>query len=212
MIRKENNYAFIDGQNLYLGIQSLGWNLDFQKFRVYLNEKYNIATAYIFIGFIQENQDLYASLQKAGYVLIFKPVLPDQNGSVKGNVDADLVLQVMIDYPNYDQALIITSDGDFYSLVKYLYEHNKLKLVMSSYVKTCSTLLKSSAKEKVVFMNNLRRKLEYKSKYGYTIKSKMKPEYKIKPEHTTKSVCKVKPRYKMKSGYITKKHRSRTEH
>ena len=164
MRKSENNYAFIDSQNLNLGIQSLGWNLDFQKFRVYLQEKYGVATAYLFIGYLQENQDLYASLQKYGYILIFKPVLPDKNGNVKGNVDADLVLQAMIEYPNYDQALIVSSDGDFYSLVKYLYERGKLKAVMSPYVKTCSMLLKRSAKEKIIFMDNLMRKLEYKRK------------------------------------------------
>lgn len=164
MKRQENNYAFIDSQNLNLGIQNLGWNLDFKKFRVYLQEKYNVFTAYLFIGYVQENQDLYSSLQKAGYVLIFKPVLPDKDGKVKGNIDADLVLQTMIEYNNFDKAVIVTSDGDFYSLVKYLYEHEKLKLVMSPYVKTCSTLLKKSAKEKIVFMDNLRQKLEYIAK------------------------------------------------
>jgi len=33
------NYAFIDGQNLYLAIQKSGWKLDFKRFRVYLKEK-----------------------------------------------------------------------------------------------------------------------------------------------------------------------------
>jgi len=93
--------------------------------------------------------------------LIFKPTLPDDDGNVKGNVDADLVLQAMIEYQNYDQAVIITSDGDFYSLVKYLYEGNKLRMVISPYYKTCSTLLKQSARERIVFIDNLRRKLEY---------------------------------------------------
>lgn len=71
----------------------------------------------------------------------------------------------MVDYKenNFNKALIISSDGDFYSLVKYLYEHNKLLVVMSPYVETCSILLKKSAKEKIVFMDNLRVKLEYKS-------------------------------------------------
>lgn len=41
MQSKENNYAFIDSQNLNLSIKSLGWNLDFQKFRRYLKEKYS---------------------------------------------------------------------------------------------------------------------------------------------------------------------------
>jgi len=161
MIQSCNNYAFIDSQNLNLGVKNQGWRLDFKKFRVYLAEKYCVKVAYLFIGYIQKNQDLYLSLQKCGYVLIFKPTLPDGDGNVKGNVDADLVLQAMIEYQNYDQAVIITSDGDFYSLVKYLYEGNKLRMVISPYYKTCSTLLKQSARERIVFIDNLRRKLEY---------------------------------------------------
>ena len=160
----KQNYTFIDGQNLNLGVQSMGWKLDWKRFRTYLTEKYNVSTAYIFIGYIPENQKLYASLQKAGYVLIFKPVLPDKDGKVKGNVDADLVLQAMIDFTQYGKAIIVTSDGDFYSLVRYLYQHQKLLKVLSPYVKTCSVLLKKSAKEKIVFMDNLRKKLEYKRK------------------------------------------------
>ena len=162
MKNKENNYAFIDSQNLNLGVQSLGWKLDFRKFRIYLKEKYGVSTAYLFLGYIQENQDLYSSLQKAGYILVFKPVFSDENGDVKGNFDADLVLQAMIEYSNYDKAIIVSSDGDFYSLVKYLYERKKLKFVVSPYVKTCSKLLKKSAKERIVFMDNLREKLKYK--------------------------------------------------
>jgi uncharacterized LabA/DUF88 family protein len=68
----------------------------------------------------------------------------------------------MIDFPNYGQAIIVTSDGDFYSLVKYLYRNDKLRFVLSPYIKTCSTLLKKEAKERIVFMNNLRKKLAYK--------------------------------------------------
>ena len=162
MKKKENNFAFIDGQNLNLGIQSLGWKLNFRPFRKYLAEKYSVNTAYYFIGYMPGNQLLYSELQKAGYVLVFKPTIPDESGDVKGNIDADLVLQVMIDFPNYDQALIVSSDGDFYSLVKHLYQNKKLRLVMSPYIETCSSLLKKEAKEKIVFMDNLRKKLEYK--------------------------------------------------
>lgn len=161
---RENNYAFIDGQNLNLGIQSLGWKLDYKRFRKYLKDKYKISTAYLFIGYIPANQDLYSFLQATGYVLIFKPTLLDGNGNIKGNVDADLVLQTMVDYNKYDKALVVTSDGDFYSLIKYLYKNNKLKYVISPYIKTCSTLLKKTAREKIVFMENLKKKLQYKEK------------------------------------------------
>src|SRR3989339_83995 len=162
MKTKENNFAFIDGQNLNLGIQNLGWKLNFYRFRKYLTEKYSVTTAYYFIGYMPGNQPLYSELQKAGYVLIFKPTIPDGDGNIKGNIDADLVLQAMIDFSNYDKAIIASSDGDFYSLVKHLYKNKKLRFVMSPYVKTCSSLLKIEAKERIVFMDNLKNKLEHK--------------------------------------------------
>ena len=47
MINKENNYAFIDSQNLNLGIKEQGWILDFKRFRVYLREKYGITKDHV---------------------------------------------------------------------------------------------------------------------------------------------------------------------
>jgi uncharacterized LabA/DUF88 family protein len=161
MKSKENNYAFIDSQNLNLGIQKLGWKLDYSKFRVYLKEKYNVEKAYIFIGFVALNQELYDKLQEAGFLLKFKPTIPDGDGKIKGNIDADLVLNATLDKDMYDKAVIVSSDGDFYSLVQYLYYNKKLRMVLSPDVEHCSTLLKQSSKERICFMNNLRDKLEY---------------------------------------------------
>ena len=161
MKQKANNFAFIDNQNLNLGIRRLGWSLDYTKLRVYLKEKYQIETAYLFIGYMPENQGLYRKLQQCGFILIFKPVLEKKDGTIKGNVDAELVLQAMIDFDEYDAAVIISSDGDFYCLVDYLYGKQKLKMVISPCFKTCSILLKKSAKEKIVFIDNIRKKLEY---------------------------------------------------
>ena len=154
-----NNFAFIDAQNVHLGIKSLGWDLDWHKFRIYLKEKYSVSVAYLFIGYIPSNQDLYSKLQKAGYILIFKPIIFDDEGKAKGNCDADLVLRTMIELPNFDKAMIVTSDGDFYSLVRYLYEKDKLQMVLSPYIETCSKLLKQEAKSKINYLNDLSRKI-----------------------------------------------------
>ena len=160
MIPKENNFAFIDSQNVYKGTRrDLGWALDWDRFRVYLKHKYDITNAYLFIGFMPEHNDIYDELQKAGFILKFKPVLSNGEDGVKGNVDADLVLQAMIDYPNYDKALIVSSDEDFYSLARHLYDNKKLLAVLSPHHKTCSSLLRKSAKDKMVYMDNLRGKL-----------------------------------------------------
>jgi uncharacterized LabA/DUF88 family protein len=162
MQHKENNYAFIDAQNTYRGIESLGWSMDWFRFRVYLKEKYSVTTAYMFLGYVPTNDALYELLQKAGFILKFKPVIPDGAGKPKGNVDADMVLQTMIDTSLYDKAVIISSDGDFYSLVRYLYQRDKLKIVLSPYIEACSSLLKKEAKEKIVYMDNLRMKIGLK--------------------------------------------------
>ena len=159
MEKEPNNQAFIDAQNLHQGIRSLGWHLDWQKFRVYLNDKYSVETAYLFLGYLPTNDDLYTSLQKAGYIIIFKPVIFDHTGKAKGNCDADLVLHTIVEKANYDKAVIVTSDGDFYSLVRHLYDCKKLEMVLSPYVKTCSKLLKKEAKEKINYMDNLRKKI-----------------------------------------------------
>ena len=161
MEKKENNYAFIDSQNVNLGVEEIGWKLDFRKLRIYLREKYSVKTAYLFIGYLPENKNLYSSLQKYGYLLIFKPVMKDGKGEPKGNIDADLVLQTMVDFNEYHKAIIVTSDGDFYSLVEYLYRNGKLEIVLSPNRDKCSILLQRAAKEKIAFMDNLRKKLEY---------------------------------------------------
>lgn len=160
---KENNYAFIDSQNLNLSILSLGWKLNFKRFRVYLMEKYYVKKAFLFIGFVDGNNALYASLQEAGFILIFKPTLKYKDGTTKGNCDAELVLQAMVEFQNYDKAIIVTGDGDFYCLVKYLIEKKKLSVLMIPNARKYSALLKFKVfRPHLRFMNNLEGKLAYK--------------------------------------------------
>lgn len=142
---KQNNYAYIDGANLHRGIAGFGWTLDYARFRVWLSDKYSVKNAYIFVGLIPKYKDLYKYLQECGFTLIFKEVVYDSEGKAKGNCDADLVLQVACDtYENkFDKAIIVSSDGDYASLIKFLNERKKLRVILSpSIPKRCSILLK----------------------------------------------------------------------
>jgi len=158
------NYAFIDSQNVYLSLRkNLGWKLDFRRFRIYLAEKYNVEKAYLFIGYIETNQRLYKHLQECGFVLIFKPTLTYKDGTTKGNCDAELVLQAMIEYDRYDKAVIVTGDGDFYCLVDHLATKGKLATVLIPDQQKYSALLKKvneKGHKYLAFMNELRHKLE----------------------------------------------------
>ena len=159
MIRDENNFAFIDSQNLNLSIKGQGWELDFTRFFVWLKDKFRVKKAYLFIGFIDGNQRLYTSLQEAGYILIFKPTLKLPNKKYKGNVDAELVLHSMIQYGNYDKAVIVSGDGDFYCLIDYFLEKNKLKRLVVPNKKRYSSLLRKFCAS-ISYLNSAKEKLK----------------------------------------------------
>ena len=143
MFKKENNFAYIDGANLHKGVDDLGWKLDYKRLRLWLNNKYDVKRAYIFLGLIPQYKDLYNYLQEVGFTLVFKETVYDDNGKAKGNCDADLVLRTVRDAyeNNFDKAVIVSSDGDYASLIKFLQEKGKL-LSIGSPSNYCSLLLK----------------------------------------------------------------------
>lgn len=156
----ENNYAFIDSQNVYLNTASSGWKIDFLRFRIYLREKYKVEKAFMFMGYIESNTKLYDALKRAGFICIFKPTLFHKNGVIKGNCDAELVLQAMIEYSNYDKAIIVTGDGDFYCLVTYLIDNRKLYALMIPNRTRYSYLLKTNTiKPFLRFMDYIKDKI-----------------------------------------------------
>lgn len=162
--KKQRVFAFIDSQNLHLGIKGSGWKLDYKKFRLYLTNKYKVSQAFVFIGLVQNNQNLYTDLQRAGFILIFKPTVryfKDGKETVKGNVDAELVLHAAaIQFPNYDKAVVVTGDGDFACLIEFLVDQNKLLNLLTPN-KKYSQLLKPFSSY-IVRVDQLKRSLAYK--------------------------------------------------
>lgn len=159
-------YAFIDSQNLNLGIKSLGWTLDYRKFRLYLKNKYNVQKAYLFIGQVEGNESLYEMLEDSGYEVVFKPTTEyevDGEKTVKGNVDAELVLYAAAKvYKQYGKAIIVSSDGDFLCLAQYLSERQKLLNIMVPNAKYSQLL--SEFQSSIVRLDKLKRSLKYSTK------------------------------------------------
>ena len=155
------NYAFIDGNNLHLSVINIGWKLDYRKFRQHLADKYEVNTAYYFIGQVPGMELLHSSLQRYGFNLIFKPPIKDKLGNFKANVDAEMVLHTMININKYDGAVIVTSDGDFACLVEYLETVGKLKRLLAASRGGCSKYLRIAAGSKVDYMDDLKNKLDY---------------------------------------------------
>ena len=137
------NIAYIDGTNLYKGIKSLDKELDYVRFRKWLLHKYWITKAYIFMGYISQQEPLYKFLKKAGYILIFKESIT-QRGVVKWNADAEMVLQSVRDVYEIkpDNVILVSWDGDFSCLVDFLIEKEVFKILLIPNRKYSSYLLR----------------------------------------------------------------------
>lgn len=172
MKKKQSSvYAFIDSQNLNLGVRSQGWKLDWRKFRQYLHNKYSVTKTYLFIGYVPGNEALYTTMQQMGYIVILKPTMELPSGVVKGNVDAELVLHTMIEYKNYTQAIIVSGDGDFFCLVEYLAKKRKL-LHLITPNKSYSRLYRQFSPF-IVRIDQLRESLKFEQKKtGISVRSK----------------------------------------
>jgi|SRR3989344_3167780 len=184
---KKKTYAFIDSQNLNVSVQRYGWKMDWRKFRKFLRDKYGVSQAFMFIGYVPEYEDMYEFLHDAGYNIVLKPTFdmskpretvakPDPSKTeeaeekkpVKGNIDAELVLHAMIDYPKYDKAIIVSGDGDFYCLIEYLEKQGKLLKVMPPNV-NYSRLFRPYAKY-IDHLGKYKRDLSYRAKPRFSKK------------------------------------------
>jgi uncharacterized LabA/DUF88 family protein len=160
------NIAFIDGQNLHLGTMENGWKVNFKKFRIYLKENYLIGKAYYFLGYISEKeQDLYNNLQEAGFIVIFKSHNQELQAKKKGNVDTDIVFEIMknlIDNKDFDKIVLVSGDGDYRKVVDYLISKNKFKKILFPNKKFASSLYKEMGSEYFDYLNNIRKYIEHK--------------------------------------------------
>lgn len=165
-----SNIAYIDGQNLHLGTYGAdgkGWKVDPAKFRRYLKEKYKVDEAYYFLGYVSEDyQELYTSLQKAGYILEFREHSSALKGKKKGNVDCDIVFEAMkrLEAGDFEKIYLVSGDGDYIKMVSHLHKRNKLGKVLFPNAAYASSLYKKLGGE---FSDSLdkdaiRAKIEYK--------------------------------------------------
>jgi len=165
--QKENNFAFVDGQNLYLGTTKSkeGWRINLAKFRIYLQSKYKVSKAYYFLGYVNEtNHDLYEEIQNAGFILMFREHNSAMLGKKKGNVDSDIIFHIMKKIYKkelFDKIILISGDGDYKMLVDFLIEENKFKKILFPNKKFASSLYKKIGSEYFDYLEkkNIKKKI-----------------------------------------------------
>lgn len=152
------NIAYIDNQNLYMATRQDEdpWMLDMRKFRVYLREKYRCDTAYLFMGaFELERQDLYLMLQGFGYILVYREHSSNLKGKKKGNVDTDIVFQIMRDVSEKNDfgIVLVSGDGDYKRMVDYLIMLNRFEVVLLPSKRFSSSLYKKIGNKHYAYLD-----------------------------------------------------------
>ncbi len=152
-MENQNNYAFVDGQNLHMGTTKLKrpWRIDLKKFRVFLKDRYHVETAYYFLGCMDEiHQEIYTSVQEAGFILMFREHNSAMTGKKKGNVDSDIVFQIMkkiYQREDFGKIILVSGDGDYKMLVDFLIEEHKFGKILFPNKKFASSLYKELGSE-----------------------------------------------------------------
>lgn len=165
-----SNQAFIDGQNLYINTNEYGWKVDLKKFRIYLKDQYNVEKAYYFLGAVdEENQDIYELIQEAGFILVFREHSRSMLGKKKGNVDTDIVFSVMskiADGEKFEQVVLVSGDGDYFKMVRYLVEKERFCKLLSPNRHSTSSLYRVFTPKYVDFLDNkgVKNKIAYKKR------------------------------------------------
>jgi uncharacterized LabA/DUF88 family protein len=105
----------------------------------------------------------YIKLEKFGYDLILKPVKTffDAEGSTirKANCDVDMTFKLMCDCDSFERVLILSGDGDFLPVLKYLKENKKEVLVLARANRTAREI-KRFAGDKFLDFGYLRERLK----------------------------------------------------
>ena len=79
----------------------------------------------------------------------------------------------MIEYPNYDKAVIVSGDGDFYCLIEYLEKQRKLLRILVPNYKYSGLLRKFQ--RYITRVDLLKNKLQFNKKKKTKISGRSKP-------------------------------------
>jgi uncharacterized LabA/DUF88 family protein len=148
------------------------WRVDLARFRTYLEQKYNVRRAYYYLGYIQEGanfENLYESIQTAGFILVFREHNSAMLGKKKGNVDSDIIFSAMkrlYEKDVFGKIVLVSGDGDYKSLVDFLVQEDRFEKILFPNRKFRSSLYKSLSSTYFAYLDDedIKRKIEFKNR------------------------------------------------
>jgi len=134
--------VFIDASNIYFSQKTLEWRIDFKKLLDYFKKEADLSRIAFYGALNPDNErerKFHDFLEIIGYVVRHKKIKfikdatdQEHGGHNKGNVDVDLTIDAVHFKNDYDSFILLSGDGDFESLLKYLKVYHKRCIVLST--------------------------------------------------------------------------------
>ena len=175
-------FAFIDASNLfYGGVELHKFSYDYLKQEtVPINELENYLTNIIKNQGVKMNEAklilmerhlqrvrFYKKLEKFGYRLFLKPIKlfiqEDGEYKRKANCDVDMAFLLMKEKENFDRVLILSRDGDFLPVLKYLKSASKEVIILARGNRTAREIRQLAGSDFRDFVR-LKKDLEFEEK------------------------------------------------
>lgn len=117
---------FVDIQNVYYGaMDNFKRKIDFKKLTesIVKGRKLISSNAYLVKG-DNDNSNFVGFLKQVGYNIVSKDLKKRNDGSAKGNLDVEMVIDIITKKDNLDTVVLVSGDGDFVALVERLKSEN----------------------------------------------------------------------------------------
>lgn len=146
----------------YSGVETHGYEVDISS-----TEEYPVKKLYKYLKKQEARNDKYIEkdfprvkflkkIQSFGYILRLKPIkhIKSYDGTVKAkaNCDVDLTMDLIRLIDDYDRAIILSGDGDFEILLKYLEENGKSFKVIANTINTAREIRTKYRKDFIDFL------------------------------------------------------------
>jgi len=132
---------FIDGSNLYSTGKTLDFDIDYKKMLELFKGKGRLIRANYYTALLEEDdyspiRPLIDWLDYNGYHVLTKPAKSyiDRDGRrrIKGNMDTELVVDMLALAPHVDHILLFSGDGDFRAAVEAVQKQGVRVTVVST--------------------------------------------------------------------------------
>jgi uncharacterized LabA/DUF88 family protein len=149
--------AYIDAANIILSANRLGFEIDFLKLKVFLEDKFRVEEIYYFTAELKSLAEEIEVLKLNNFKVILKQIYYE-NSKTKANCDVEISHYITkhIENKEISKLVLLSGDGDFSMLLDYA-NQNKVEVVLMPVDKKSSAkLLRVKKYLQVTFLDQLK--------------------------------------------------------